>query len=168
MARYDGGHNTEEWASLAASPDGSTVFVSGGSAGRDTEFDYVVIAYNASTGAQRWVTRYDGRAHSFDEATSLGVSVAGTKVFVSGYSEDATGNEDAVVIAYDAVTGSQLWLDRYSGAEETDARVSSLRVGLDGDEALRDRLHRLRRGRWRRRDHRLQHVDGWGGVGSAV
>lgn len=132
VARYDGANNTEEWASLAASPDGSTVFVSGGSARRDTEFDYVVIAYNSSTGAQRWVARYDGPVHGFDEATSLAVSLDGRKVFVSGYSEDATACEDAVVIAYDAATGSQLWINRYSGAEETDARVSSLRVNLDG------------------------------------
>src|SRR5260370_161456 len=57
--RYNGAANTLNTAkSLAVSPDGKTVYVTGYSGlrtGSSFNADYVTIAYNATTGAQRWL-----------------------------------------------------------------------------------------------------------------
>ena len=133
VARYDGpGHGVEEWASLTVSRDGTRVFVSGGSDGGHSMFDYVVIAYDAASGAQLWVSRYDGPTHGDDEATSITVSPDGTRVFLSGYSEDETGFEQATTIAYEAATGARLWIARHHGPGEDDDRGSALGLSPDG------------------------------------
>src|SRR5215467_14161316 len=54
VARYNG--PKKSWnnaASLAVSPDGRTVFVTGSSGP-----SYATVAYNTATGAQLWVKRY--------------------------------------------------------------------------------------------------------------
>jgi hypothetical protein len=44
--------------SLAVSPDGRSLFVAGSVTGTSSE-DHLTVAYNAATGAQRWVSRYN-------------------------------------------------------------------------------------------------------------
>src|SRR5712691_9821421 len=53
--------------SVAVSPDGSKVFVTGYSTGSGTNYsDYATVAYDASTGATAWARRYDGPTNSTD------------------------------------------------------------------------------------------------------
>jgi outer membrane protein assembly factor BamB len=125
VARYDGpGHGTEEWPSVAASADGTKVFVSGGGEMK-TGFDYAVIAYDASTGAQLWASGYDSPVHGDDEACSVAVAGDGSRVFASGYSSD-----DATTVAFDAATGARLWVARYAGMLGN--RTCALHVSSDG------------------------------------
>src|SRR5262249_60393756 len=73
-------------SSLAVSPDGRTVYVTGSSDGGASYIDYATFAYNAATGAQRWVKRYtSGAGPTPDTATSVVVSPAGDTVYVTGY-----------------------------------------------------------------------------------
>src|SRR5215469_16513032 len=58
---------------VAVSPDGNTVFVTGGA----------TVAYDAATGAQLWASRFTG-PFQFDFASSIAVSPAGGTVFVTG------------------------------------------------------------------------------------
>jgi outer membrane protein assembly factor BamB len=104
----------------AAGPGGATVFVTGGAGG-----DYVTVAYNAATGAQRWASRYNGPASGDDEAGSLAVSPDGAAVFVTG-----TSQGDYATVAYNAATGAQLWASRYSGPSNDSA--DSVAVSPDG------------------------------------
>jgi PQQ-like domain/PASTA domain len=136
VARYDGPGDAEEWAALTVSRDGTKVFVSGGSEGANSTFDYVVIAYDAASGARLWISRYDGPAHADDEATSITVSPDGTRVLVSGYSQDQTGSDQATTIAYEAATGVRVWVARYHGPGEDDDRGSALRVSPDGTKVF--------------------------------
>jgi Tol biopolymer transport system component len=125
-ARYLAGSGAPADA-LAVSPDGTRVFVTGPApSSSDPSTDYATVGYDAATGNQLWVTRFDdGNA---DTATSADVSPDGTRVFVTGYSHSATGTAYATV-GYDATTGSQLWVARYTSATTS---ASSLAVTPDG------------------------------------
>ena len=70
--------------SVAVSPDGKTVFVTGLSGLTSVQSDYATVAYNAATGAQLWVKLYSPPANGADAATSVAVSPTGTMVFITG------------------------------------------------------------------------------------
>jgi outer membrane protein assembly factor BamB len=102
--------------SVAVSRDGTKVFVTGASLGTNDGYDYATVAYNAVTGAQLWVKRYNGPGSGEDRASSVAVSPSGGAVYVTGYSEiSPTAGYYYTTIAYSAVTGAQLWLARYNG-----------------------------------------------------
>lgn len=130
---YDGPASTRDRATaLAVSADGTAVFVTGGSPAEPSESDYATIAYDADTGAERWTSRYDGLASHDDTATSVVASPDGSTVLVTGYSYDATWSSDYATVAYDAVTGAQLWAKRYDGSAEGDDVARSLAISPDG------------------------------------
>lgn len=114
-ARFDGGTaRTSGATSVAASPDGSTVYVTGNtSLGGSTPMNtYDTVAYNAATGATLWVARYrgvDGRHPNI--APDITVSPDGSKVFVFGHMPlRGFGERGAfAMLAYNAATGAQLW-----------------------------------------------------------
>src|SRR4029077_3977981 len=117
VMRYDGpGHSTDAANSIAASPNGKAVYVTGFSYGTNTSDDYATIAYNAATGAQLWIKRYDSPGHVDDEAWSLAVSPSGETVFVTGNSHRTShSGTDYTTVAYNGATGAQRWVKRYSG-----------------------------------------------------
>jgi DNA-binding beta-propeller fold protein YncE len=87
LSRYYGPVNGADAAnSMAMSPDGTTVFVTGGSEGSGVYqySDYATVAYDAATGVRKWAKRYNGTAGTDDSANSLAVSDDGTRVFVTG------------------------------------------------------------------------------------
>jgi outer membrane protein assembly factor BamB len=118
VRRYDGA--ARGWDSvnaLALSPDGTRVYVTGGSRGFETGRDYATIAYDVTTGARLWVARYDGPAHLLDSARSVVVNADGSRVVVSGWSLrgfSPAGNRRNVyaTVAYDTSTGDELWVSR--------------------------------------------------------
>jgi putative pyrroloquinoline-quinone binding quinoprotein len=119
-----------------ASPDGTVVFLAGQSTGSTSSFDYGTVAFNAATGAQRWVKLYNGPGNAYDAATALGVSADGSKVFVTGYSAGSTTGTDYATVAYDAATGAKLWLKRYNGPGNADDAAVALDVSPDGSEVV--------------------------------
>jgi hypothetical protein len=62
--------------------------------------DIATVAYDARTGATRWLRRYDGPASSSDGGTAIGVGPDGSAVFVSGVSGGNGTFEDYVTLAY--------------------------------------------------------------------
>src|SRR5436190_1371168 len=69
VRRYNGpGNDDDEAFALGVSPDGSTVFVTGRSVGSTSSVDYATVAYEASTGKQLWVRRYNGPGNFSDAA----------------------------------------------------------------------------------------------------
>jgi PQQ-like domain len=133
MARFNGGGTSSDGASaVGVSPDGSAVFATGWT-GRSGEYpDYATVAYDATTGAELWVARYDGPGHSYDLARALGVSPDGSTVYVTGQSFGTATNSDYGTVAYDASTGAELWTARYDGARNGPDAATALRVSPNG------------------------------------
>ena len=137
VKRYDGPENLGNVANaLGVSPDGSRVFVTGESVGSGSEFDYATVAYDAATGTQQWVTRYNGSANNVDVANALGVSADGSRVFVTGESIGSGGDFDYASVAYDAATGTQRWVRRFNGAANQGDIAHALGVSPDGSRVF--------------------------------
>jgi WD40 repeat protein len=133
IMRYDGpGHSTDQANSVSASPDGKTVYVTGYSVGAGSG-DYATVAYDAATGAQLWIMRYDGPGHNTDQANSVSASPDGKAVYVTGYSAGSSTADDYATIAYNAATGAQLWVKRYDGPGHVGDEAWSLAVSPSGE-----------------------------------
>ncbi len=111
------------WADLAVSADGNSIVAATGGAPAATsqDFELMTIAYDASSGAQRWLNFQRGGygKTSFDSTWFNGplrLSPDGTRAYVAGYSTSLTNPAmwfDYIVVAYDVATGTRLWHDRY-------------------------------------------------------
>ncbi len=117
VARYSGPGNGDDQAfSVAVSPGGTRVFVTGTSQGATSHYDFATVAYSAATGARLWARRYNGPGNGDDHAYSVAVSPDGTRVFVTGTSEGVGHSAFGyATVAYNAATGAQLWARRYNG-----------------------------------------------------
>ena len=127
--RYNGtGNNADVATSVAVSPTGGTVYVTGQSYGTASVVDYATVAYDAATGTRQWVARYNGPASSLSNVpSSVAVSPDGKTVFVTGKSQVGQFNDYATV-AYDAATGHQLWAKGYNGSLNNDDEATSVVV----------------------------------------
>jgi WD40 repeat protein len=130
---YNGKGNGDDFAeSIAASPSNSVVFVTGETTEVGGDLDYATVAYDSLTGAQLWVSRYNGEASSFDSAYSIAVSPDGARVFVTGASIGVATSTDVATVAYDAATGAQLWVSRYNGPANDVDLAAAVAVGPGG------------------------------------
>ena len=132
--RYDGpAGGTDHAFALEVSPDGSAVFVTGGSKASTRAYDYATVAYDASTGSRLWATRDDGPADRSVAAYAIGVSPDGSAVFVTG--GGAPGSRyyaDYATVAYDAATGAKRWATSYDGPANGDDDAYALGVSPVG------------------------------------
>jgi hypothetical protein len=108
------------------SPDGAKVFVTGYSVG-PTNTDYATVGYDAVSGSQSWVARFNGPQDTLDYAYALGVSPEGSSVFVTGQ----TDGGDYGTIAYDASTGAGRWKARFGTRRGSDL-ANAFAVSPDG------------------------------------
>jgi len=130
-ARYDGpGNNTDGATALGVRPDGKRLFVTGYSVDPTTSYDYATVAYDAATGRQRWVARYNPAAN--DLANALAVSPDGATVIVTGQSFHQSSRYDYATVAYDAASGKRRWVARYNGPGNGDDVAYALGVSPDG------------------------------------
>src|SRR5262245_28207861 len=100
VARYNVSTNGGNRATALAVDGRGTVYVTGWSQDDLFANAYATVAYDAATGAQRWVARYNGPFNQ--EARAIAVDGLGT-VYVTGTSD---------TVAYDAATGAQRWVAR--------------------------------------------------------
>ena len=127
-AETPGGYATS-WA-LALSPDGRSLFATGSGAwhrGRCYTDDYTTIALDTETGLGLWRAHYDGPGKGEHWAQAVATSPDGSEVYVTGESAGFGGayscvhgsgprtGQDFATVAYDAVSGAQLWVRRYDG-----------------------------------------------------
>jgi PQQ-like domain len=114
-ARFSAGTGrTATATSVAASPDGATVYVTGiTSLPQPTPMNtFDTVAYNAATGAVRWVARFHGiNGRHVAGSPTVGVSPDGSKIFVFGHFLNRGGGfrGETMMVAYDGATGRQMW-----------------------------------------------------------
>jgi putative pyrroloquinoline-quinone binding quinoprotein len=137
VSRYDGPEGSDDVAlDLAVAPGGGALYVTGHSFGASGTADYATVAYDASSGGQLWVARYDGPAHGNDYPLATAVSPGGSRVFVTGYTTATNGLFDYGTVAYDAATGGQLWGMRYDGSGHGEDDAFALVVAPGGSKVF--------------------------------
>lgn len=131
-SRYAGPALYDTPKAITTSPDRSELFVTGSSSsiGGIGWPDVATVALDTVTGTQLWVSRYGGSAEQLD--SPLAIVASDSDVFVTGTSassrqypcEDGSGglcyDRDVLTIAYDAGTGSELWVRRHNGTADSD------------------------------------------------
>jgi len=126
--RYNG--QTNDWGeaySLVYGADGN-IYIAGYTAGIGTYSDFTVISLT-STGAQRWVYRYNGPGNGSDGAYSL-VYGADGNIYIAGSSTGIGTYSDFTVISLTSA-GTQRWVYRHPGSVYDYA--NSLVYGADGN-----------------------------------
>jgi hypothetical protein len=136
VSRYDGAGGYDRGIGAVMSPDGTRIYVVGASTGATTGLDIVTIGYDAVSGQQQWISRYNGPANSndtpfvFGTGKQIAISPDGTKVFVTGSTAAANGINSYVTIAYRTADGTQLWATTYSTPQGSTA--TSIMISRDG------------------------------------
>ncbi|RJP78414.1 MAG: T9SS C-terminal target domain-containing protein [Candidatus Zixiibacteriota bacterium] len=130
IAQYNGPGNDDDEAYDLACDEQGNVYVTGGSYGNGSNYDYATIKYDSS-GVRQWLARYNGPGNSHDIAVAIIIDDDGN-VYVTGYSCGIGGDEDYTTVKYDS-TGNQQWAARYDGPASNNDRAYSLASGSDGD-----------------------------------
>ena len=105
---------------ISVDPQGRRLFITGGTGDLNqspspTPPDFITVAYGTDSGAQLWVTRYDGVGQGSDEAFAVSVTPNGRRVIVAGTSDGTSGLPQYAVIAYRAASGATVWATRDGG-----------------------------------------------------
>jgi outer membrane protein assembly factor BamB len=128
---------------IAASPDGSTVYVINSANAPNTGTGYATEAYAARNGAIRWTARYQGPdTGGLTFPHDLAASPDGARVYVTGESPAASGALQFATVAYDAATGAVAWVARYGHPTQNSAGIGvavspdSAKAYVTGDTAM--------------------------------
>ena len=125
IQRYNGPGYSDDQPYSIALDDSGNAYVTGGSHGSGTGWDYATVKYN-SAGVQQWVQRYAGTGNSFDYAFSTKVDDSGN-VYITGES-----NFDIVTIKYNSV-GVVQWIKTYNGPANLGDRAWYMTLDADGN-----------------------------------
>jgi DNA-binding beta-propeller fold protein YncE len=93
--------------SVAVSPDGKSVYVTG------SDGSALTVAYQA-TGRLQWAARYQNPLGGSSEGLQVVAAPAGSAVYVVGKAQNRSGQLDIATFAYCAATGEALWSGRHS------------------------------------------------------
>nr|MBA2254581.1 protease inhibitor I9 family protein [Chloroflexota bacterium] len=160
IVAYEGRTGRREWTSLpysgdgggcagcavtgiAASPDGTRVYVTGFTQNSGTSADIRTLALDAASGAVVWDDRYNSHADPYkavDTGVAIAVSPNGRWVYATGTITDLSGPVTKfrnVLIGYDPRSGRRQWISRsvlydsYNQIRATGDRVYATGSGLN-------------------------------------
>lgn len=112
LQRAIGNEADVQGLSIAVSPDGSQVFVTGFAGPMCTAGNEITIAYDAATGAKQWMWQWTPSSQTLDSAgAAMAISPDGDQLYVAGsIANPAPGPQaTAFVQAFDTRTGELLW-----------------------------------------------------------
>ena len=117
---------------LAVSPDGTRVYVTGGSTLEGSQSSSLTFAYAAATGSKIWARSYRGAQDETVFGRAIAVSPDGTHVYVTGERYGPGSGTDYATVAFDADSGSKMWVRRYNGPANGTDSPNALAVSPDG------------------------------------
>jgi DNA-binding beta-propeller fold protein YncE len=128
------GLSSEAASAHALSPDGRHAYVTvthrvGGQYGVTR---WVLLALDATTGATRWTSRFEG-THDYDRPGAVAISPDGKTVFVTGTTHLPGGASVMLTMAHAAADGRELWRTVHDGPGELD-NGRAMVVSPDGTE----------------------------------
>ncbi len=133
VSRYDGpGKGDDQAFGIAVASGGTRVLVTGSSTGLGSGEDFATVSYEAATGHQQWVKRYDGPAGGADFAKAIVVNPKGTRAFVTGASTRKGHGLDYFTVAYATAGGAQKWSARYDDDRSKDDSAHAVAVNAAG------------------------------------
>jgi len=114
---YNGPANSDDKAYAITIDKAGSIYVTGYATDTVSSFDYATIKYD-STGSTLWTALYDGTGHSEDKAFAITVDSLNNP-YVTGTSrrDTVSGTEDFATIKYNSTGGSQVWVARYTAAQ---------------------------------------------------
>lgn len=112
LRRYNGPANGHDEARAIALDSSGNVYVTGGSVGTGSSWDYTTIKYNDS-GVEQWVVRYNGPANIADWGNAITVDGTGN-IYVTGSSASSGSDVDYATVKYNT-SGVEQWTRRYNG-----------------------------------------------------
>jgi hypothetical protein len=132
VSLYAGQERNSTANAVRVSPDGLTVFVTGKSAGQSTGYDFATVAYSASTGATRWVSRLASQRD--DIAKAIAVNPRGGSVYVTGqsYTTPLNRRPEFLTATYNARTGAAGWVRLFQAPGQCRNIPTAVAVGTGG------------------------------------
>jgi hypothetical protein len=137
LERYQGtGHHPRGGAgipSITVSPDGATVYVAGDLAKSGFFNDYLMLAYNAATGALRWAATPVTFVFAA-QFKAAAVSPDSKTVYMTGRSDHFGGSasKSYVTVALNAATGATNWTATTTTPAHVGHTLTSIAVSPDG------------------------------------
>jgi len=130
--RYNGPANGDDGAYWVTVDQLGNSYITGGSIGTGSGFDYATVKYN-SAGDEQWVIRYNGTANDTDRAYCVAVDNSGN-VYVTGESYGGASNFDIVTIKYTpSPTGWMTMANIPTAPSTKKPKSGSCMVGLNGE-----------------------------------
>jgi hypothetical protein len=127
---YNGTGNGEDKAFGIAVDESGNSYITGYSMTSETNYDYVTLMVNSS-GSIAWTSSYNGTGNGDDKASALGLIFsegAISQVVVTGESYGTNVNNDFATVRYDASTGSQISVSRYSMSTTSNDKASDIAI----------------------------------------
>jgi hypothetical protein len=124
---YNGSSNDNDAARAIGIDASGNVYITGYSVNNDTYYDITTIKYSSS-GDQKWVKTYNGKADDYDEGNALALDGQGN-IYVTGFTDVSDKRNDMITIKYNP-DGVVQWTQTYNGkGNDDEARAIAVSSG---------------------------------------